>query len=214
MTTAERLLDLYQRMFDALGPQHWWPGETPFEVMVGAILTQNTNWKNVERAIDNLKGADLLSLDRLADLPTGLLAEYIRPAGYYNIKAGRLHNLLHFIGEQHQGDLDAFLGQDLDALRRQLLSIKGIGPETADSILLYAAGRPIFVVDTYTHRILGRHDLIDEDWDYHRIQELFMDHLDADVQLYNEYHALLVRIGNRFCRKTNPDCPHCPLQGA
>ncbi len=214
MTTAERLLDLYTRMFDALGPQHWWPGETPFEVMVGAILTQNTNWKNVERAIDNLKGAGLLSLDRLAALPTGLLAEYIRPAGYYNIKAGRLHNLLHHIVEHHQGDLDAFLDQDLETLRRQLLGIKGIGPETADSILLYAADRPIFVVDAYTHRILGRHGIIDEDWDYHRIQELFMDHLDTDVQLYNEYHALLVRIGNQYCKKTNPDCAHCPLQNA
>ena len=213
MTIADRLHEVYSRMYDHLGPQHWWPGETPFEVMVGAILTQNTSWKNVERAIDNLRGAGLLTFERLADLPTGLLAEYIRPAGYYNIKAGRLRNLLQYISDHHQGDLDAFLGQDLAELRPQLLSVKGVGPETADSILLYAANLPIFVVDAYTHRILGRHGLIDEDADYHRIQELFMDHLESDAQLYNEYHALLVRIGNQYCKKTNPDCANCPLQG-
>ncbi len=212
--TAPLLMEVYRRLLDHFGPQHWWPGETPLEVMVGAILTQNTSWKNVERAIDNLRGAGLLTFDRLADLPTGLLAEYIRPAGYYNIKAGRLRNLLQYISDHHPpGDLDAFLGQDLPELRSQLLSVKGVGPETADSILLYAANLPIFVVDAYTHRILGRHGLIDEDADYHRIQELFMDHLDADAQLYNEYHALLVRIGNQYCKKTNPDCDNCPLQG-
>ncbi len=213
MTTAERLRALYTRMYEQLGPQHWWPGETPFEVMVGAILTQNTSWKNVEKAIDNLKGVDLLSLDRLSALPTGLLAEYIRPAGYYNIKAGRLHNLLAFVNEEHGGDLQAFLGQPLALFREQLLSIKGIGPETADSILLYAANLPIFVVDTYTHRILTRHQVIDEDFGYGEIQDLFMDNLAADTQLYNEYHALLVRVGNRYCKKKNPDCAACPLQG-
>lgn len=155
----------------------------------------------------------MLRFDRLVELPTGLLAEYIRPAGYYNIKAGRLHNLLRSISVHHQGDLDAFLGQDLDELRPQLLAVKGVGPETADSILLYAANLPIFVVDAYTHRILCRHGLIDEEADYHRLQELFMDHLEADVALYNEYHALLVRIGNQYCKKTNPDCAHCPVQG-
>ena len=213
MATADRLHELYERMYDCLGPQGWWPGDSPFEVMVGAVLTQNTNWKNVERAIDNLKGAGLLAPDKLAELPTGLLAEYIRPAGYYNIKAGRLRNLLQYIIDHHQADLDAFLGQDLAELRPQLLSVKGVGPETADSILLYAANLPIFVVDAYTHRILGRHGLIDEDTDYHRIQELFMDNLEANTPLYNEYHALLVRIGNPYCKKTNPDCANCPLQG-
>jgi len=213
MTTAERLQAIYTRMYEQLGPQHWWPGETPFEVMVGAILTQNTSWKNVARAIDNLKRVDLLSLEALSALPTALLAEYIRPAGYYNIKAGRLHNLLAFVNEKHGGDLEAFLEQPLAPLREQLLSIKGIGPETADSILLYAANLPIFVVDTYTHRILSRHQVIDEDFGYTEIQELFMDNLDCDPRLYNEYHALLVRVGNMYCKKKKPDCAACPLQG-
>jgi len=213
MSTADTLQRMYERMLARFGPQHWWPAETPFEVMVGAILTQNTSWKNVERAIDNLKSVGLMSFDALASLPTGLLAEYIRPAGYYNIKAGRLHNLLACIKERHGGDLQAFLEQPLPQFREQLLSIKGIGRETADSILLYAAHLPIFVVDAYTHRILVRHQVIDETLGYEAIQELFMDHLDCDVQLYNEYHALLVRVGNMYCKKKNPDCAACPLQG-
>lgn len=213
MTTVERLQTLYSRMYEQLGPQHWWPGETPFEVMVGAILTQNTSWHNVERAIANLKGVNVLSFAALSALPTGLLAEYIRPAGYYNIKAGRLHNLLAFVNREHGGDLEAFLEQPLAPLREQLLSIKGIGPETADSILLYAANLPIFVVDTYTHRILTRHQVIDEDFGYAEIQELFMENLASDTRLYNEYHALLVRIGNMYCKKNNPNCASCPLQG-
>jgi endonuclease-3 related protein len=213
MTTADRLLVIYERMFAQLGPQHWWPAETPFEVMVGAILTQNTSWKNVERAIDNLKGVGLMSLEALSTLPSGLLAEYIRPAGYYNIKAGRLHNLLTFINEHHGGDLQAFLDHPLPHLREQLLSIKGVGRETADSILLYAANLPVFVVDTYTHRILVRHQVIDEEFGYEAIQELFMDNLACDTRLYNEYHALLVRVGNVYCKKNNPNCAACPLQG-
>ncbi len=213
MTTADRLWTIYERMLAQLGPQHWWPAETPFEVMVGAILTQNTSWKNVERAIDNLKGVGLMSLEALSTLPTGLLAEYIRPAGYYNIKAGRLHNLLTFINEHHGGDLQAFLDQPLPHFREQLLSIKGVGRETADSILLYAANLPIFVVDTYTHRIFVRHQVIDEEFGYEAIQELFMDNLACDTRLYNEYHALLVRVGNVYCKKNNPNCAACPLQG-
>ena len=213
MTTTDCLWTIYERMLAQLGPQHWWPAETPFEVMVGAILTQNTSWKNVERAIDNLKGVGLMSLEALSALPTGLLAEYIRPAGYYNIKAGRLHNLLTFINEHHGGDLQAFLDQPLPHFREQLLSIKGVGRETADSILLYAANLPVFVVDTYTHRILVRHQVIDEEFGYEAIQELFMDNLVCDTRIYNEYHALLVRVGNVYCKKTNPDCAACPLQG-
>ncbi|MDR2549852.1 MAG: endonuclease III domain-containing protein [Desulfobulbus sp.] len=213
MATADRLREIYDRMLAHWGPQHWWPAETPLEVMVGAILTQNTAWKNVERAIVNLKGAGVLSLTALAELPTALLAEYIRPAGYYNIKAGRLHNLLHFITDQHGDDLQSFLAQPLPQLREQLLSVKGVGRETADSILLYAAGLPMFVVDAYTHRILVRHQVIDEDFGYEAIQELFMDNLECDVQLYNEYHALLVRVGNVYCKKKNPACVVCPLQG-
>ncbi|MCL2459387.1 MAG: endonuclease III domain-containing protein [Desulfobulbus sp.] len=213
MATADRLNAIYDRMLTHLGPQHWWPAETPFEVMVGAILTQNTAWKNVERAIANLKGAGVLSLAALTDLPAALLAEYIRPAGYYNVKAGRLHNLLHFITDQYGDDLQSFLAQPLPQLREQLLSVRGVGRETADSILLYAAGLPIFVVDAYTHRILARHQVIDEDFGYEAIQELFMDGLPCEAQLYNEYHALLVRVGNVYCKKKNPACAACPLQG-
>ncbi|MBM9537851.1 endonuclease III domain-containing protein [Desulfobulbus alkaliphilus] len=213
MRTAERLQHIYDRMFERFGPQHWWPAETPFEVMVGAVLTQNTSWRNVERAITNLREVGLLSFEAMAALPTGLLAEYIRPAGYYNVKARRLGNLLSSIKEQHNGDLAGYLGQPLSALREQLLAVKGIGPETADSILLYAASHPVFVVDAYTHRILCRHDLIDEECGYHELQDLFMDHLPADTRLYNEYHALLVRVGSRFCKKKGPDCEQCPLQG-
>lgn len=210
---AERLEHLYRIIYEHFGPQGWWPGESPFEVVVGAILTQNTNWKNVEKAITNLKDAGLLSLPALLELPQALLAEYIRPAGYYNVKAGRLRNLLTLIEEQYDGSLEALLALPLEELREQLLGVKGIGPETADSIALYAAGKPIFVVDTYTHRILLRHNLIDEDTDYHTLQELFMDSLPVDVGLYGEFHALLVRIGNQFCKKTNPRCESCPLNG-
>ncbi len=210
---AERLEILYRRLCEHFGQQDWWPGESAFEVVVGAILTQNTNWKNVEKAIFNLKEAGLLNLPSLLELPQALLAEYIRPAGYYNIKAGRLRNLLTLIGEEHGGSLEAFFSLPMAELREQLLSVKGIGPETADSIMLYAAGKPIFVVDAYTHRILSRHNLIDEDTDYHSLQELFMDSFPPDVDQYGELHALLVRTGNQFCKKTNPRCENCPLNG-
>lgn len=211
MATADRLLELYRRMYDRLGPQGWWPGDSPFEVMVGAILTQNTSWKNVERAIDNLKGAGLLAPDKLAELPTGLLAEYIRPAGYYNIKAGRLHNLLGAIDRSHQGDLETFLGQPLPDLRQQLLAVKGIGPETADSILLYALGHPSFVVDAYTRRIFHRHMLVPEGVGYEELRAIFMDALPADAGLFNEYHALIVRTGKTWCAKKAGKCRTCPL---
>ncbi|GBE12932.1 ultraviolet N-glycosylase/AP lyase [bacterium BMS3Bbin14] len=210
---TEQLLEVYQRLHDHFGPQHWWPGDTPFEVMVGAVLTQNTSWQNVEKAIDNLKGAGVLSLEAMSALPADLLAEYIRPAGYYNIKAGRLRNLLQFINHNYDGDLDYFFAQSPPTLRQELLSVKGIGPETADSIVLYAAGQPVFVVDAYTHRILGRHNIIDEEYGYYEIQELFIDNLAEDAALFNEYHALLVRAGKEYCKKSKPRCGQCPLEG-
>ncbi|HEB70181.1 MAG TPA: endonuclease III domain-containing protein [Desulfobulbus sp.] len=211
--TAEQLQEMYERLYGHFGAQDWWPGETPFEVMVGAILTQNTNWKNVERAIDNLKRAGILSLAAMSELPLELLAEYIRPAGYYNIKAVRLQNFFTLLNEQWDGDLEFFLSQSRDTLREQLLSVKGIGPETADSMVLYAAHLPIFVVDAYTHRILTRHELIDESFDYHAIQELFMDNLEEDSRLFNEYHALIVQVGKECCKKSKPACADCPLAG-
>ena len=210
---SDELEEIYRRLLTHFGPQHWWPGETPFEVMVGAILTQNTNWQNVEKAIANLKGAGVLSLPALASLSREELAAHIRPAGSYNIKAGRLQNLFAMIAEEWDNDLDYLLQQSAPVLREQLLSVKGIGPETADSMVLYAAGQPIFVVDTYTHRILLRHELISEDYDYFQIQEMFMDNLDEDAALFNEYHALLVQVGKQFCKKSKPQCGECPLAG-
>jgi endonuclease-3 related protein len=213
MSTEILLTELFERLSGHFGPCHWWPGDTPFEIMVGAILTQNTNWTNVEKAIANLKAAGCLSLEAMARLSRQELAELIRPAGYYNIKADRLRNFLELIDREWNGDLNQFLAQPLDALRESLLSVKGIGPETADSMILYAAEKPIFVVDAYTHRILTRHNVIDESYDYHQIQELFMDALDEDVQLFNEFHALIVNCGKQFCKKSRPDCTGCPVSG-
>ncbi len=204
------LLDIYHTLLARFGPQHWWPGDTPFEVMVGAVLTQNTNWTNVSRAIANLKEGGLLSVTELAGLPTEILAQYITPAGYFNLKAGRLKNLLTLVC-QYENGLDGLFAEETATLRERLLAVRGIGPETADSILLYAAGRPVFVVDAYTHRILARHALIPEEAAYYEIQECFLDQLPEDAALFNEYHALLVRLGKEFCKKGTPLCAACPL---
>jgi endonuclease-3 related protein len=203
-------LELYQRLFDHFGPQHWWPGDSPFEVAVGAVLVQNTSWKNVERAICNLREAGVLDPWSLHRLQREELAELIRPAGYYRLKAGRLANLVAYICEEHEGLLEQVFSTPQDDLRRELLSINGIGPETADSILLYAGGLPSFVVDAYTHRVLARHGWIGFDADYATIQEHFVSSLEADPRLFNEFHALLVRVGHEHCRRT-PRCEGCPL---
>ena len=208
---SERIRQIYQHLFAYFGPQHWWPGDTPLEIMVGAVLTQNTNWENVEKAIANLRDADLLDLRRLAETSTGMLAELIRPSGYYNLKAARLHNLLRAITAEHES-LESFFATDHHQLREELLAVKGIGPETADSILLYAAEKPAFVIDAYTHRLLLRHELIWEESDYYEMQELFTGSLPEEVALYNEFHALIVRVGKEFCRKSKPRCPQCPLR--
>ena len=205
------LSDYFQTALQQLGPQHWWPGETPFEVCVGAILTQNTNWKNVEKAITNLKSRDLLDPQKLLALPDQQFAELIRPAGYFNIKTKRLKSFLQFLVDQYGGDLNQMFSERLEPLREKLLSVKGIGPETADSILLYAGGKPIFVVDTYTKRIFLRHQVVSEEADYHEIQDHFMRHLPDEVQTFNEFHALIVNVGKNWC-KTKPDCDHCPWQ--
>lgn len=208
-----RLGELYQRLMEAHGPQGWWPGETPLEVMVGAVLTQNTNWGNVEKAIANLKDAGLMSLGALASLPEGQLAELIRPAGYYNLKAQRLQSLLGMVRESYGGDLDALWAQPLDQARAALLSCRGVGPETADAILLYAGELPSFVVDAYTFRVLGRHGLVPAGMDYHGLRDMFMQCLPRQVSMYNEYHALLVRLGKERCKKGVPLCAGCPLEG-
>jgi endonuclease-3 related protein len=203
----------YQLLYDYFGPQKWWPGDSPFEIMVGAILTQNTNWANVQKAIDNLKALDLLSYPSLSSLGVDDIAPLIRPAGYYNLKARRLRNLLDMIATLYDGELDVFLEDELGSARENLLGVKGVGPETADSILLYACGHPVFVVDTYTYRVFSRHNMVEEETDYRTIQQAFELNLPQERKLYNEYHALIVRVAGMFCKKTKPQCEQCPLQG-
>ena len=209
--TNEILTRIYQLLYQRFGPQHWWPGETPFEIITGAILTQNTNWANVEKAIANLKSADLLTPEKLHHLDIEQLALLIRPAGYFNIKARRLKNFLTWLFENYNGRLKNMEQLNTDRLRQELLAIKGIGPETADSILLYAFDRAVFVIDTYTARIATRHHLIEPAADYEQLQYLFESNLPQDVKLFNEYHALLVRVGKNWC-KPKPRCETCPLK--
>ena len=205
--------EIYTLLSQHFGPQGWWPGDSPLEMMVGAVLTQNTNWENVRKAIANLKESGSLSFAALSTLPVEELAQLLKPSGYFNIKAQRLKNLLQMISERYNGKLELLLDADLTTGREALLSVKGIGPETADSILLYAANHPIFVIDTYTHRIFSRHHLVPEESDYDSLQEAFHDKLPAQPVLYNEYHALIVALGKDYCRKNNPRCAQCPLQG-
>lgn len=208
----KRNLDLiYRKLFENFGPQRWWPADTRFEVMVGAILTQNTSWSNVEKAIINLKKAGVLSLPKLNRLSHSKLAQLIRPAGYYNIKARRLKNFLQFLSVSYGGSFKNMLCQDTEILRQELLSVNGIGPETADSMLLYALDKPVFVVDAYTKRIFSRHGIVKSDSDYQAVQKLFMQKLKNNVKLFNEYHALIVRLGKDYCLKRKPRCQICPL---
>jgi endonuclease-3 related protein len=208
---SKQLTEIYQSLYDAFGPQHWWPGQTQFEIIAGAILTQNTNWANVEKAIANLKTADRLTPEKIHHLDVSELAELIRPAGYYNIKAKRLKNFVNWLFENYDGRLTNLESLNTDQLRDGLLSVSGIGRETADSILLYALERPIFVVDAYTARIAFRHQLIEPEADYEQLRELFQSNLQQDTKLFNEYHALLVRAGKEFCRP-KARCPGCPLE--
>jgi len=207
----ETLSEIYQLLYDAFGPQHWWPGETQFEIVTGAILTQNTNWANVEKAIANLKSAEYLTPEALYHIDISQLAELIRPDGYYNIKAKRLKSFINWLFENYDGEMSNLELVNTGQLREELLAIKGVGRETADSILLYALGRPVFVVDAYTARIAIRHELIEPEADYEQLRELFESNLTEDVRLYNEYHALLVRAGKEFC-KPKAKCPGCPLE--
>jgi len=207
----ERLLEIYHRLYAAYGPQHWWPGEGPFEVIVGAILTQQVGWRNVERAIAGLKTAGLMDPESLARAPLEQIAQIIRPTGYYNQKAKKLKAFLDFLDVRYNADLNKLFSLPVDKLREELLSVRGIGEETADSIILYAAEKPSFVVDAYTRRILTRLGVINGEESYGEIRELFMKNLPKDVPLYNEYHALLVRHGKERCLKRNPRCAGCPL---
>lgn len=207
------LLDTYKTLYNAFGPQHWWPGDTPFEISVGAILTQNTNWTNVEKAIGNLKENNVLNAGRLHKLGTKKLASLIRPSGYFNVKAERLKNFLSYIHIHYNDSLAGMKKVDTQNLREELLSVNGIGPETADSILLYALERPVFVIDAYTRRALSRHGLASDNAAYHELQTLFHEAIPSDVNIYNEYHALLVKLGKDFCRP-KPRCAGCPLEAS
>ena len=209
-TTRELLLEIYHLLLDFFGPQHWWPGETPFEVAVGAILTQNTSWTNVAKAIANLKAAGGLDPVKLDEMDTEQLELLIRPAGHFRVKAKRLKNFINWLCDNYAGDLKNLESINTSRLRQELLSISGIGPETADSILLYALNRPVFVVDTYTARVMVRHGLIGPDLDYQQLQDLFMSNLEPDAALFNEFHALLVMTGKDYC-KPDPKCQPCPL---
>ena len=203
---------IYRNLFSYFGPQHWWPGETPFEVAIGAILTQNTNWRNVEKAIGNLKSQGRLHPLKMHNMPVSSLASLIRPAGYFNTKARRLKNFLDLLFGQYRGSLNNMKKEDPGAMRKKLLKVNGIGPETADSIILYALEKPVFVIDAYTKRVLSRHNIIAHDVSYDEFQELFHSGLRREVKLFNEYHALFVRVGKEFCR-TKPLCAGCPLKG-
>ena len=209
--TRRRLLALYRHLLRCFGPQRWWPARTRFEVVVGAILTQNTAWTNVKSAIAAMRGERLLDPREIDAAPLGRLAQVIRSSGYYNMKAERLKQFTRFFLRRYGGSLRRMFRTELVSLRQELLAISGIGEETADSILLYAGNRPIFVVDAYTRRVLRRHGLITEATPYGEIQRLFMDHLPVDPALFNEYHALLVAVGKEYCRRT-PRCEVCPLR--
>lgn len=209
---ADKLRRMYDLLYKAYGPQHWWPGDTAFEVAVGAVLTQNTSWTNVEKAVANLKKEGVLSPRRLYSLPHARLASLIKPSGYYNIKTQRLKAFLGFMLNHYKGSMRKMACADMHEVRRQLLHVNGIGPETADSIILYALNKPVFVVDAYTKRVLGRHGLIVHDADYHDVQRLFMDNLPMDTAMFNEFHALFVKIGKERCKKSRPLCESCPLR--
>lgn len=204
-------MDIYETLRETFGPQHWWPGDSAFEVMVGAILTQNTNWQNVEKAINRLKKRRALAPGRMGAVEAEELQDLIRPAGYYRQKAARLKRLVWWLGEACDGDLELLKDWPTDELRRELVGLRGIGPETADSILLYALDRPVFVVDTYTKRITARHGLVEPECGYYELQRLFEDHLPEDLELYRDYHAQLVQVGKDYCRR-KPRCRRCPVR--
>lgn len=206
----KRLIQIYDLLLERYGHRHWWPAETPFEVCVGAILTQNTNWVNVERAIANLKGERLLSPEALRDLPVERLAEVIRPAGYFNVKSVRLKEFITWLFDKFGGSMEGMAAAEWPEVREELLKVKGIGPETADSILLYACAKPSFVVDAYTKRVLSALGIISGRERYEELRSLFMDNLPPDVSLFNEYHALIVQHAKEHCRKM-ARCAGCAL---
>lgn len=209
---TKKLISIYKKLYSHFGPQYWWPAKSSFEVMIGAILTQNTNWGNVGKAINNLRKNKLLSARRLNKLSCEQISKFIIPSGYYNVKAKRIKEFLKFLFKVYKGGINKMLSVDTSVLRCQLLSVNGIGPETADSILLYALNKPVFVIDAYTKRMLSRHSFVNQDVSYEQAQGLFMKALSPDVKLFNEYHALLVKLAKEYCLKNKPRCEQCPLK--
>lgn len=205
------LTDYYKKLSTYFGPQHWWPADSKIEVMVGAVLAQNTAWRNVEKAIANLKTFRLLDARKLHELDVDTLAMAVKPAGTYNQKALRLKALIAWFVERYDADFDRVRAADPERIRQELLDIRGIGRETADAILLYVFEFPMFVIDTYTYRMLHRHGLVGEETTYEEMQELFHRQLPRDTKLFNEYHALIVELGKKFC-KARAQCDHCPLK--
>ncbi len=203
-------IEIYNSLSEYYGPTGWWPGDSPFEIAIGAILTQNTAWNNVERAINNLKAQNLLSPEKIVSVERKVLEEAIKPSGYFRQKAERLVIFCNYLLKNYGGKIELMGAKDTESLRKELLSIKGIGEETADDILLYACEHPIFVVDAYTRRIFSRHGLIDGNIKYKEIQEIFHKNVPKDVYTYKEYHGLIVWTGKDFCKKL-PRCEKCPL---
>lgn len=206
----QRIRWIYQRLWRRWGPQGWWPAQHQFEMMVGAILTQHASWRNVERAVARLREAEALSVKPLRRMPRRRLERLVRPVGFFRVKARRLHAFVEWLQEAWDGSVRRLLRQPVEHARSLLLSVPGIGPETADAMLLYAGRRPVFVVDAYTRRICVRHGLVPERASYHEVQQLFHAALPRNTRVYNEYHALLVRLGKTYCR-TRPQCDRCPL---
>lgn len=232
--SQKKIIQIYDILFNNFGAQGWWPvtplggcrgelGQRPvygmttksekqkFEIILGAILTQNTAWTNAEQAIMNLNREGLIDIRRLRAASKEKLVELIRPAGYFNQKSERLKIISKYLYDNYKGNLKVFFSRDTEKIRDELLQIKGIGPETADSILLYAANKPTFVVDSYTKRIFSRVGIINENADYDSIKKLFEDSVPKHASIYNEYHALIVELAKRNC-KTEPDCTTCILR--
>lgn len=207
-----KIYSIYKTLYRRLGPQDWWPGDTDFEVMVGAILTQNTTWTNVEKAITNLKTGNILAPKKLDMAPLGKLKKMIKPSGFYNIKTARLKEFLRFLKNKCNYDIGRLKNSDIGTLRVELLNVKGIGPETADSIILYALDKPTFVVDAYTKRIFSRHKIFDKNSGYEEIKNIFEENLPKRIKIYNEFHALIVNVGKNYCRAKKMLCDECPLK--
>lgn len=206
-----RLMEIYDRLFDYFGPRHWWPAKNDFEMVLGALLTQNVAWKNVEAAITNLYRDNLVYPEAIFSAPDELIINDIKPARFFNQKAKYIKIFCRYLLNNYNGNLDKLFEKDIPDLRNELLSLTGVGEETADAIILYGAKKPIFVVDAYTKKLVRLLNLMDEPISYSRVQKYFMTNLERDVKLYNEYHALIDAWGNRICKGRNPECDRCPL---